>query len=686
MIRQVLTRIALLGMLLGSAVAARGQEPKPAPISVARLAEGEGQVQLVLEWRYHPGDDPRWADPAWDDAGWERVFPQLPTDGIPRNGWPGTGWFRRHLRVEPAMWGKPLTIRVETSGETAVFLDGRPLLAAGRAPAGPAGGAWRVMAFSPRTNHVLAVRHTSTSGRHDATDLGFRLSIERLDAPAIQLGAERRRTALLAVFIALPAFLAVLHLALFWSYPKARENLFYACAMVTFAGIVFCDLLVAQATSEAWRALAFRIVIPFVVGTIFFGLLTFYSVRTRRFPRTWIVFAAVGAALIPAAFLYPNRYAYWAWYLYFGLMVAEVIRVEVGGEKIAREGVGILLGGLIIVIAVITLQIAINLGLMPPIGSSVGGVYFFGTLAFAVSMSLFLARSFARTNVHLERRLDEVRALSGQVLAQERAAHEQEVHRHRLEAENARKSGEIEAARALQLSMLPTVLPTVEGLETAAAMTTASEVGGDYYDFRIAPDGSLVVAFGDAAGHGVAAGIMVTAIKALFAALDGGEGLAEMLANCDRVLRRMNVKPLHMCLTLARITARSVTVCSAGMPPVLIHRACTGEVEELGVGGLPVGFKLAGCWQERSAALAPGDTLLFASDGFAELLDPADNALGFAAAAEALRSAAGVPARELIERLLARVAAWRCDREQADDITFVVVRAMRRQAAAGVDS
>jgi serine phosphatase RsbU (regulator of sigma subunit) len=207
-------------------------------------------------------------------------------------------------------------------------------------------------------------------------------------------------------------------------------------------------------------------------------------------------------------------------------------------------------------------------------------------------------------------------------------------------------------------------------------MVPASEVGGDYYDFRVAPDGSLVVAFGDATGHGVAAGIMVTAVKALFSTLGGGESLSAMLAECSRVLREMRFKPLHMCLTLARVTPGSVTVCSAAMPPVLIHRAASGEIEELGLGGPPVGSRLTG-WSERSAPLAPGDTLLFASDGFAEQLDSADNPLGDERLAEVFRAAAGAPARELVERLLARVAAWRGGREQGDDITCVVVRNLR---------
>ena len=114
-----------------------------------------------------------------------------------------------------------------------------------------------------------------------------------------------------------------------------------------------------------------------------------------------------------------------------------------------------------------------------------------------------------------------------------------------------------------------------------------------------------------------------------------------MLAECDRVVREMHVNPLHMCLMLARLTPRSITLCSAAMPPVLIHRAGSGTIEELGNGGRPIGSRLSGAWTEHSAPLAPGDTLLFASDGFAEQLDSTDQPLGYEALADILRAAPG---------------------------------------------
>jgi serine phosphatase RsbU (regulator of sigma subunit) len=125
-------------------------------------------------------------------------------------------------------------------------------------------------------------------------------------------------------------------------------------------------------------------------------------------------------------------------------------------------------------------------------------------------------------------------------------------------------------------------------------------------------------------------------------------------------------------LPLAAVVGWSV--CSAAMPPVLIWRASTGTVEELVSAGLPLGGGLSPGYQERNTALATGDTLLFATDGLAETLDPEGNQLGYEGAADALRRAAGAPASEVVDRLMATAAAWRREREQGDDVTFVVVR------------
>ncbi|MDX1700661.1 MAG: two-component regulator propeller domain-containing protein, partial [Melioribacteraceae bacterium] len=85
-----------------------------------------------------------------------------------------------------------------------------------------------------------------------------------------------------------------------------------------------------------------------------------------------------------------------------------------------------------------------------------------------------------------------------------------------IQAENERKTKELEEARKLQLSMLPKEIPQLPNLDIAVYMKTATEVGGDYYDFHLHSDGTLTVVLGDATGHGMQSGMMVSIMKSLF--------------------------------------------------------------------------------------------------------------------------------------------------------------------------
>lgn len=122
---------------------------------------------------------------------------------------------------------------------------------------------------------------------------------------------------------------------------------------------------------------------------------------------------------------------------------------------------------------------------------------------------------------------------------------EHELQERLLLAEYRRKSDELEQARRFQLSLLPKEVPDHPGLELAVAMNAATEVGGDFYDFRRGEDGSLTLAVGDATGHGARAGTMVTVIKSLFSAwpgFSGDGGPARFLTEANRAIRRMDLR------------------------------------------------------------------------------------------------------------------------------------------------
>lgn len=259
------------------------------------------------------------------------------------------------------------------------------------------------------------------------------------------------------------------------------------------------------------------------------------------------------------------------------------------------------------------------------------------------------------------------------LLEQERARKEQELQQKLMSVEYERKSVELEDARRFQLSMLPKELPRHEAYDVAVYTRTATEVGGDYYDFHLAGD-VLSVTIGDATGHGAKAGTMVTVVKTLFAGYGGTASPADFLGDAAEKIKRMDLGRMAMALSLGRFAERTLTLSSAGMPPVLVHRAAQAAVDEIALSATPLGT-LGTTYQETEVALAAGDTVLFLSDGFPELMNDAGQQLGYAAALDAFAEAAReASASEVIESLATFSKRWHGDGPPNDDVTFVVVR------------
>lgn len=281
---------------------------------------------------------------------------------------------------------------------------------------------------------------------------------------------------------------------------------------------------------------------------------------------------------------------------------------------------------------------------------------------------------------HMAEQLAEHQA---RLLEQERVGKEREIERRLLEAENGRKSHELEEARLFQLSLLPRELPEYAGLELAVAMSTATEVGGDYYDFRSAANGDLLLAIGDATGHGAAAGTMVTVAKSLFMAGGDDASPAAFLRRATGLVHGMGLSRMAMALAVARLSGRNLTISSAGMPPALRLAGATGEIEEIALAGMPLGARSDYAYAERRIELETGDVVLLMSDGFPELPNPAGEPLGYerararfaAAAADGAGGAGEIVAA--LERAAAEWSAAGTDSPPApsDDVTFLVLRA-----------
>ena len=249
-----------------------------------------------------------------------------------------------------------------------------------------------------------------------------------------------------------------------------------------------------------------------------------------------------------------------------------------------------------------------------------------------------------------------------------------EAEKHALEVENERKSRELEEARRLQLSMLPKELPQVPGLEIAAYMRTATEVGGDYYDFMVHDDHILNVAFGDATGHGLQAGTMVTLMKGLFTSDASRLGLQEFLNHCSAIIKEIDLGRILMSFSYLKIENRNLRITCAGMPPLYYFHKETGEVEEIFIPGIPLGAMRNVEYTLMEKELKSGDTILLLSDGLPEQMNGKEKMFDYPRVQELFGKLISQTPDEIIRRLVEACDKWRDDIPQADDITCIVIK------------
>ncbi|MBK6316421.1 MAG: SpoIIE family protein phosphatase [Blastocatellia bacterium] len=667
----------------------------PHQIPVTREAvAGETGLDLRGGWRFRPGDDASWADPSTDDANWEPIdSPRMAPGSALPTSWSGIGWFRIRLDVDESVVGTALAVVLDHPGASEVFLDGKLLGGFGTVAASghdestySPSGLPLAVAFDRGGEHVLAVRYSCTSGvdgwmpRILSTGFAVRLR----DAGTAVGDHSRNLTLNLGINAVLATMMlgfGVLHLMLFTFQRSQRANLYYGL-FGTFFGLLITTGLARPVFHVGYEgSLVLVIAGRILVACVFLCLVAFLR-SAFAFPFMWWYRAlvAVWVVAVIASLAFPT-----VTLAFYGINVAISLSIGAAMQTIGAALWKRLDGAWIIGLGAYCIAIALTAQLV----AQIFGVQSFwpqaiaiaGFLGLPICVSVFFARHVARTNRALESKLAEVEQLSAQTLEHERQAAELRIQREQerahvalLRADNDRKAKELEEARQLQLSMLPSSLPVVPGIEIAAYMKPATEVGGDYYDFHVGPDGTLTIAVGDATGHGLKAGTLVTATKGLFNAFALEPDIVATFHRSSLALKQLNLRYLYMALTLAKVNGNKIRVGAAGMPPMLVWRAATGEVEEIALPGLPLGGAARFPYQEREVTLADGDTVVLMSDGFPERFNEGGEMIDYARARDVLSEAAGEAPQAIIERFVAEGDAWAGIRPQDDDITFVVLR------------
>jgi hypothetical protein len=235
---------------------------------------------------------------------------------------------------------------------------------------------------------------------------------------------------------------------------------------------------------------------------------------------------------------------------------------------------------------------------------------------------------------------------------------------------------ELQLARDLQASLIPKEMPQTEQWDIAAFNRIANTVGGDIYDFVPLEDGRLGVLFGDASGHGMAAGLVMAVAHASFRTqMEVEPSPASIMASLNRILCRTGgARSFFSCCYLLLSPDGSFLATLAGHPPVLKIDGSGQVVDHIGRGAYPLGIKSGLTWEVVRGCLAPGERLLLHSDGLTEARNPSEHEFGdsYVEVIAGWHPEAG--AASLVDALVGEWRLFMGDRPPEDDVSIAVIR------------
>jgi phosphoserine phosphatase RsbU/P len=239
---------------------------------------------------------------------------------------------------------------------------------------------------------------------------------------------------------------------------------------------------------------------------------------------------------------------------------------------------------------------------------------------------------------------------------------------------------EVEIAREVQERLFPQNLPLVDGLDYCGACRPALGVGGDYYDFLLLPNGVLGIAIGDVSGKGIAAALLMASLQASLRgqAIRGTSDLADMISNVNRLVYDASASNRYATFFYAQYeqATRRLTYVNAGHNPPMILRKQDGEwqIIRLEEGGAVVGLLPNFPYTQATVDLQKGDMLLAFTDGISEAMNPEDEEWGEENLIETAKSYDGLPAADMISRIVEAADQFANGAKQHDDMTLMVVR------------
>ncbi|MCI0353492.1 MAG: GAF domain-containing protein [Acidobacteria bacterium] len=240
-----------------------------------------------------------------------------------------------------------------------------------------------------------------------------------------------------------------------------------------------------------------------------------------------------------------------------------------------------------------------------------------------------------------------------------------------------RLESDLDTARELQLQLLPAECPRLQHARVAARFEPAYAIGGDLYDFLDYSLERTGLAIGDVSGKGARAALYASLVSGLVRSTAISEpSAAEMLSAINLSLYERNIDAQYVSIIYAvwDDRERTLQIANSGLPrPLHCHQGTIQTVEST---GLPLGLFGDAEYEEQTLSLAPGDVIVFFSDGILDARTPDGESFGRKRLEQVVTETCAGSAEDVVNAIFDATCEYCHDLAPFDDKTVVVIKVL----------
>jgi serine phosphatase RsbU (regulator of sigma subunit) len=506
----------------------------------------EGLLKKIptAKWKYHKGDDVTWAKPDFNDTAWDSVKANLDLDELKPNYFNGIGWFRLSVTIDTILVNKPIAFALSHNGASEIYLNGKLIRHFGKVCAHDSGEK-RIdpqsepfaVAFTKCKNNIIAIRYSNTRAQQYYTKygenvVGFYFKIRPINSAIASYASSGEITLIISMSIfGFFVALGVLHLLIFLFYHKQPANLLYS-VFVSILAMAFLTSALAQTSPLPDYSIITKHYFALSLPVLFLSLLAMiYMLFKFKYTLYFKICIGLVSSFIILDFFHiqflldiqPILISVLITIVCFdcGYRVSQAVKQKKDGAWIIASGVMIFLWLIGIFYLVALLSGGINISEFDFWAILLLIMFVLIILSIPLSMSIYLARDFARTNKNLTVQLEQVQILSQQAIEQEQEKqkilneqnamleHQVAERTAELSEKNKEMTDSIRYAQRIQKALMSSKNLLDKNLpEHFVFFNPKDIVSGDFYWASLMHDGRFALVTADSTGHGVPGAFM----------------------------------------------------------------------------------------------------------------------------------------------------------------------------------